>query len=244
MRTLQRIFSSRARYPAAMKAADTNEVVPASTYPLSTQRFDPPRALAYASLGALSGTLPLPWIPDVVARKVRGTLLHDIASRHGVTLMDEARDVLAEPWLVGGMKSSFLTSVLSQAGRYATRRALTWLGPLGWLPPAQRALYTYILGHTFERYMATVRISRAVRIDVDEAKAIRRTLEQALMAMVTVKADSPWKDRVDAPEELRTDLNRFVDGVVLSLVSLPGWFVERLDAAFDDAWAAGSGTPR
>lgn len=220
-----------------MKAA-RDDVVPHSTYPLTRHKFDSSRSLAYSSLGALTGALPLPWVPDLMVRKIRGTLLHDIASRHGVALMDEARDVLCESWFPGVPKlSGMAAAAVSHAGRFAVGRALSFLGPLGWLPPVRSAVYTFVLGHVFERYMETARISKAVRIDADEAKLIKKAVERALLAMATVKTESPWKDRVDAPEELRTDATRVVDGVILSVVSLPGWLVSRLDSAFDDAWA-------
>lgn len=222
-----------------MKSPDRDEVIPASTYPLTRHKFDASRSFAYSSLGALGSALPLPWVPDLVVRKIRGTLLHDIASRHGVALMDEARDVLVESWFPGVPKLSGLTAAaVSQAGRFAAGRALAFLGPLAWLPPVRSALYTFVLGHVFDRYMETTRISRAVRIDADEARAIKKAIERAMLTMATVKSESPWKDPVNAPEELRGDATRLVDGIVLSMVSLPGWFVSRLDSAFDDAWTS------
>jgi len=222
-----------------MKTAARDDVVPASTYPLMRHKFDASRSFAYSSLGALSGALPLPWVPDVIVRKVRGTLLHDIASRHRVALMDDARDLLVESWFPGMPKLSGVASaVVSQAGRFAAGRVLSFLGPLGWLPPVRSAIYTYVLGHAFERYMETARISRAVRIDIEEARLIQKAVQRALLTLATVKSESPWKDRIDAPEELRSDTTRMVDGIILSVVSLPGWFVSRLDSAFDDAWAS------
>ncbi len=220
-------------------AAARDEVVPASTYPLTRHKFDSSRSFAYSSLGALSGALPLPWVPGLMVRKIRGTLLHDIASRHGVALMDDAREVLVESWFPGMPKLSGFTAVAAAAGgRFAAGRVLSFLGPLGWLPPVRTAIYTFVLGHVFERYMETARISRAVRIDADEAKLIKRAVERALLAVATVRGDSPWKDSVEAPEEIRTDATRVVDGVIMSVVSLPGWLVSRLDSAFDDAWAS------
>lgn len=222
-----------------MRSAERDEVIPASTYPLTRHKFDSSRSLAYSSLGALSGALPLPWVPDLVVRRIRGTQLHDIASRHGVALMDEARDVLVESWFPGVPKlSGMAAAAFSQAGRFAAGRVLSFLGPLGWLPPVRSAIYTFVLGHLFERYMETARISRAVRIDADEARLIKKAIERALLAVATVKSESPWKDRIDAPEELRTDATRLIDGIILSMASLPGWLVSRLDSAFDDAWSA------
>lgn len=222
-----------------MKTAARDEAPPASTYPLSRHKFDSSRSFAYSSLGALSGALPLPWVPDLIVRRVRGTLLHDIASRHRVALTDEARDVLVESWFPGVPKlSGMAAAAFSQAGRFAAGRALSFLGPLGWFPPVRSAIYTFVLGHVFERYMETARISRAVRIDAEEARLIKKAVERALLAVATVKSESPWKDRIDAPEELRNDTTRLVDGVILSVVSLPGWLVSRLDSAFDDAWSS------
>src|SRR6202008_3528231 len=38
----------------------------------------------YAAIGASAGAVPLPWIPDVLVRRVRGALVHDVAVRPGL----------------------------------------------------------------------------------------------------------------------------------------------------------------
>lgn len=222
-----------------MKSDDANDdVMPKSSYPLAPRALEPSRTFAYVSMGALTSALPLPWVPDVVTRRVRGTLLHDIATQHGLALTEEARQILSEVWFSGLPKLGALPAVLAQqAGKFALGRALAFLGPLGWLPPVRNALYTYILGHVFSRYLETARRSRAIRIDAEEAKLVRKALERAMVATLTVESRSPWKDTVAPPEELRNGATQLVDGVLLSIACLPSWLVERLDTAFDEAWS-------
>ena len=71
----------------------------------------------YAAVGASVGAVPLPWIPDSLARRVRGALVHDVAVRHGVSLSRDARDVLSEPAGPDGPRS-----LLAQTMRFVGYR--------------------------------------------------------------------------------------------------------------------------
>jgi hypothetical protein len=200
---------------------------------LTRKSMDPSRVGAYAALGAATTMVPLPWVPDAFLARLRGTLSHDLAARNGLSLTEDARKVLGEPW-----SSQLPRSVLAQAARFATARVLSRMGPLGWLSPMRVALSTFVLGHLFQRYLETARTERSIRINADEARKIRKAMDKALLLVFTQEAASPWKSVPHAPEDLRDTRTQFMDGLILSAASLPAWVVERLEGAFDEALSA------
>src|SRR5271165_1717598 len=65
--------------------------------PVMRSAVDRSRLGIYTAMGAALTTVPLPYVTDSFARRVRGALVHDIAVRHGLSLTRDARDVLSEP---------------------------------------------------------------------------------------------------------------------------------------------------
>jgi uncharacterized protein (DUF697 family) len=186
----------------------------------------------YTVLGGVIGVVPLPWIPNAMARRVRGALIHDLASRHGLSLTPEARKVLVEPGGAEGPKG-----VVSQGISFALTRVLGRLGPLAAVAPIRTGLGTIVLGPLLQRYLDGARSVRAVRIDVEEARKVRRAIDQALLYALTTEPKT--KEEIPIPpEDLRDQTTQIVDGVIISMANLPGWFVRRLDAAFDEVLAA------
>src|SRR5260370_8272133 len=78
--------------PLSTEAAQDKATV-ARTAP----QIDSGRVSVYAALGASAGAVPLPWVPDVLVRRVRGALVHDLAVHHGVSLTRNAPQALAQP---------------------------------------------------------------------------------------------------------------------------------------------------
>ena len=183
----------------------------------------------YTVLGAVCGIVPLPWVPDATVRRVRGALVHDLTSRHGLSLTHEARTILVEPNGTEGPRG-----FLKQGATFAISRVLGRIGPFALIPPVRSALGTYMLGHLLQRYLETARTVRAVRIDVEEARRVRRAIDQALIYALTTEARGSREDPPFAPEDLRNNGEQIVDGVLVSIASMPGWLVRRLDAAFDE----------
>lgn len=181
----------------------------------------------YATLGALTGIVPLPWIPDALARRIRGALVHDVASRHGLSLAVDARAILAEPSGPEGPRGFMKT-----AARFVGMKLLARVGPIGFIPPVRDALETFVLGYLFDRYLELARSERAVRIDVDEARRVRHAIDRALVHALSSEAKD---ERVAvAPEELRDGVTQLVDGILAATAGAPSWLVRRLDAAFDE----------
>jgi hypothetical protein len=193
------------------------------------ETVDGGRLTVYAALGALTGAVPLPWIPDSLARRVRGAMAHDIAARHGLSLEPEARRVLAEP-----ATTEQARGLLGQAARFIGRKVLTKFGPLAVLPPVQSAVMTFVFGHLFARYLETTRTERAVRIDADEARRVRQVIDRAIVHAVRI--ETPGPEVRSAPEELRDPTTAMLDTILNATAGVPAWLVRRLEAAFDALW--------
>jgi hypothetical protein len=194
-------------------------------------QIDSGRVSVYAALGASAGAVPLPWVPDVLVRRVRGALVHDLAVHHGVSLTRHAREALAEPSGSPGGRS-----LIGQAFRFVgTRlavRSLTALGPIGLFWPMQSALQTYVLGRLFERYLSLWRTERAVRIDGEEARRVRGAIDGALMRSMGVAVEAlPEPTSMDDDRDLATAV---IDGLLALAAGIPARLTRRLDAAFDD----------
>lgn len=185
----------------------------------------------YTALGAAVGVVPLPWIPDTIARRVRGALVQDVAARHGLALTPEARAVLAATDGATGARG-----FIGQAVKFATRKVLVRLAPFGVVPPIRSAAQTFALGHLFHRYLQTARKDHALRLDVEEAKRVRKAIDAAVLAAFRVELNPEGAKRPIATEDLRDEVTRIVDGVIIAAASVPDWIVRRLDAAFDECF--------
>lgn len=200
--------------------------------PLTRGAPGPGRIASFATMGVLAGTVPLPWVPDVISRRVRGAMVHDVAARHGLSLTPEARSVLAEPSGTEGPRG-----VVGQATVFVATKVLARFGPLGFLPPVRSGVATFLLGYLFHRYLETARADRSVRIDVDEARKVRRAIDQALLHMVTADVHVSPDDGASAPEDLRDPTTAIFDSAIIAVAGAPSWLLRRLDAAFDDVYA-------
>src|SRR5271163_1924240 len=169
------------------------------------------RISTFAVLGGVAGSVPLPWLPDALARRIRGALAQDIAARHGLSITLEARDLLSEPAGTEGPRS-----VAGQAMRFVTRRLLGRFGPLGLVPPIRSGLETFVLGHLFARYLDGLRTERAARIEVQEAREVRRAIDRALLLSVSPELHAPHDAAPRATEELRDTFTQVVDGVLMT----------------------------
>lgn len=182
----------------------------------------------YTALGALSGVVALPWVPDGLARRVRGALAQDLCNRAGVALTPEAREVLAEPETNDAMGGA-----VGQALRFVAIRFLKRFSPLGFLPPVRTGVTTYALGHLLERYLSRHRTERATRMDVEEARKVRALVDKAVVEVFRTDLAVPREHRASASEDLRDGMTQIVDGVVIAVASVPDLLARRLDAAFD-----------
>ena len=182
--------------------------------------------------------MPLPWVPDALARRVRGALVHDVAVRHGLSLAHEARDLLADPSSPDHPRGALAKTVRYVGVRLALR-TLTRVGPAGMIWPLRHAIQTYALGHLFDRYLAGGRKQETVRIDVEEARRVRHAIDGALtraLSVVAVPVSEP-----DAVDDQRDPTTALVDGLLVGAAGVPARLMRRLDAAFDELLASSDG---
>jgi hypothetical protein len=199
---------------------------------------DPGRLGVYTALGASVAALPLPWIPDTLARRVRGALVHDIAVRRGLSLTRDARDLLAEPGGPEGPRGLFSQAMRFFGVKLATR-LFTRFGPIGMVWPVQYALRTFVLGRLFDRYLERARVERAVRIDVEEARRVRRVDRAALARAITVQV-VPTEEPT-AIDDQRDPTTALVDALLGIAAGVPERLLRRLDVAFDELLVQGNG---
>jgi len=189
----------------------------------------PARLGVLTSLGALSGAVPLPFVPTRLLRGIRGAIAHDIASRHGVSLNPAARSVLAEPDSSDARRADLL-----RAATFVASRLLKRIGPLGLLAPALAGLDSYALGHLLERYFARHRHLADRHMGRDEAASVRHSIDRALIRCLSPDLRTPARDAGEAPpDDQRDETTRLADGALLLAASIPEYLVRRLDAAFD-----------
>jgi plasmid stability protein len=200
----------------------------------ASSRIDGGRLGVYAALGATVGTVPLPWVPDALARRVRGALVHDVAVRHGLSLSHEAREILASPAGLDESKGIFVRTA-RQFGVRLALKALTRVGPVGVVWPLGHAVRTYALGHLFDRYLAQGRTGHAVRIEENEARRVRHAIDGALKRALSVST-APATE-LAAVDDQRDSTTALVDSVLVGAAGVPARLLARLDAAFDDLFA-------
>lgn len=212
-------------------SSDSFTPVPAPSQALAAtrDRLGLGRLGTYSVLGAVVASLPLPYVPGTLATRVRGALVHDVCARYGLSLTPEARHVLSAPGLAEGPEG-----LLGTAVRFATSQVFARLGPLTIIPPIRSGLLTFSIGHLLRRYLEGARASHSIRIDVDEARRVRRAIERAIAGAITTSPRAET-DSGASPEELRDQFTQVTDGAFSALASLPGWLVRRLEAAFDES---------
>src|SRR5262249_35220078 len=150
------------------------------------------------------------------------------ASRHGLSITPDARKVLAEPAGPEGPRS-----FIGHAAQYLAGKLLSRVGPLWVLGPVRSAAQTFVLGHLMHRYLTRARKAPSVRIDVEEARVLRRSIDEALLATVMTDVHAAPDAAGHAPEDFRDSGTVLADGLIIGAASVPGWLVRRLEAAFD-----------
>lgn len=213
------------------RADSLDQRQPSNTSLVTRPTVERARLGVYAAMGASVGAVPLPWLPGSLAKRVRGALLHDIAVRHGVSLTPEARVALADP---AGLEAprGWIEQGLRFVGVRLAARTLTRFGPIGMVWPLRDAVRTFALGHLFDRYLATLRTERAVRIDVDEARQVRRAIDGAFARAITL-APEPVEEPTPVDDQ-RDAMTALVDGLFSLAAGVPDRLVRRLDLAFDE----------
>ena len=209
-----------------------SEAQRASPLLLRTTAAAPARVSVMALIGMIAGAVPLPFVPAVVLKRIRGALAHDVAARYGLCLTQEARDELAGASRAA-QGGAFVTTVA-----FFARRTLRRLGALGVLPPLTAWFEVYALGLLFDRYLCRMRASQTLRIHEGEAKQVRAAIDSAVSRSLSPKLELQPREPVSEPaEELRSFSTRLLDGILLAAAAVPDHLRRRLETAFDRAIA-------
>jgi hypothetical protein len=205
-----------------------SDVHRASPIVLRTAAAAPARVSVMAIIGMIAGAVPLPFIPAAVLKRIRGALAHDVATRYGLCLTQEARDELAgvSRAVHGG---AFVTTLA-----FFARRTLRRVGAIGMLAPLTAWFEVYALGLLFDRYLCRTRSSHSLRISESEAKRVRVAIDSAISRSLSPKLELTPRDPLNEPaEELRTFSTRLLDGILLAAAAVPDHVRRRLETAFD-----------
>ena len=188
----------------------------------------PGRLAVLTGLSLMLGAVPLPFVPHRILRQVRGAVAHDALSRHGVVMVSDARAVLAEPDSTDRMRK-----LLRRGVEFASRRILRRFGPYAALSAIASAFEVFALGHLLERYASRVRPSGSIRMQEAEALRVRRAIDSAVLRVFSPGLDTAGLNLPEAPEDLRDELTRWIDTLLLTGATLPSYLQRRLEAAFD-----------
>jgi hypothetical protein len=185
--------------------------------------------LSAAAMGVLA--IPLPILPDRMVTRLRGAIAHDAATRRGISLTSDARDILANVDSEQNAGRALGRKAAEAIGFAILKRGL---GPLGALTNVARALEVFAFGHLFDRYITQVRRSGAVRIHAEEARKIRETIDRAFLHAFSPTLRPTPITLPEAIEDLRDEFTRWIDTAILTGSALPGYVERRLEAAFDE----------
>ena len=209
--------------------------VPAATTPSSIDATAlgaplPGRLGLLTSFAVAASAVPLPIVPDRLVDRVRGAIAHDAVARHGLSLTTEARAVLAAP---GGLDRAMAV----KAAQMLIMAVLKRLGPLGAAVLVARGLETFALGHLLDRYLSQGRSERGVRIQADEARHVRALIDRALVRALSPTLQPAIATLPGPAEDVRDEVTRWTDLVLLTVAALPSYVERRLEAAFDQVLA-------
>ncbi|APR84003.1 Hypothetical protein A7982_09352 [Minicystis rosea] len=209
-------------------ASDTFAAAPTATVALSPASAPPAGRLAVMTAYAVAATIiPIPFVPDRVLSRVRGALVFDIASRHGLSLTTDARASLSEP-------DSEIRTKLVRTAEAVARQILRRVGPLALVASASRGVEIYALGVLFERYLTTVRRSAALRVHQEEARLVREAIDRALLRAISPTLRPRTTTVNEGVEDLRDEFTRWIDALLITSASVPSYLERRLEAAFDE----------
>jgi hypothetical protein len=211
-----------------MPASESVATAQAATIALTPSSVPPTGRLAVmTAYAALVTVIPIPFVPDRVLQRVRGAVVHDVAARHGLSLTSDARALLAEPDSEGRTK-------IIRAAEGIARQLLRRLRPLGFLTAGSRAVELYALGVLLERYVTHTRAEGAVRLHLEEARLVREAIDRSILRALSPSLRPSPTTQGEGVEDLRDELTRWIDSLLLTSAALPSYLERRLEAAFDE----------
>jgi hypothetical protein len=205
---------------------------PTSTVASTSPADRPPSGLltVLSAFVMSANAVPLPILPDLVIARVRGAIAHDTVARHGLSLTKDARTILASA-------DPETRAIARKAGEALVRQIAKRLGPLAALATVSRGIEAFALGLLLARYIERFRASGSVRIDADEARRVRDAIDRAVLRVISPDVHPASALMPRGADDMRSELTRWLDTLLLTGASLPSYFERRLEAAFDDVAA-------
>ncbi len=203
---------------------------PSSAVATSTHVPSSGRLAVMTAYAMAASAIPVPFLPSRLLTRVRGAVVHDVVSRHGLSLTSDARDALSSP-------DSDRRTRLVRAAETVARQILKRVGPLAFLSTASRGLELYALGFLLERYIVKNRKTSAVRVHAEEARKVRDAIDRAVLRAFSPNLRPSAGILESGMEDLRDELTRWVDAALLTTATLPSYVERRLEAAFDEVTA-------
>lgn len=186
----------------------------------------PGRLAVLTGFAVAAASIPVPVVPSRLLARIRGAIAHDVVARHGLSLTTDARILLAEP---GGNQP-----VYRKAAEMVAMELLRRLRGVGVIAAAAQGLEVYALGHLLDRYLATARPTGAARIHADEARRIRELINRAVARTISPTLNPAQMVLPAGAEDLRDEVTRWTDTLLLAGAAAPDYMERRLNAAFDD----------
>lgn len=196
---------------------------------LTTYEPVPGRLGMLTAMSLLAGAIPIPILPERALRQLRGAIVHEVASRHGISLSSDAREVLANPSSKDRMRD-----MLRRGAEMFAKRVLRRIGPLGPLSKVARTVEIFALGLLLDRYFAQVRQVKSARILETEARRIRDAIDASVIRALYPSLEPTPLMLPQASEDMRDEFTRWIDTLLVGVATLPSYFERRLTAAFDE----------
>ncbi|HEY4121278.1 MAG TPA: hypothetical protein VGM56_25610 [Byssovorax sp.] len=220
----------------------------ASDPPASATAADPVEASASApptgklavmtAYAVAAAALPIPFLPDRLIRRVRGAIVHDVGARHGLSFTEDAREALASA-------STNQRQMLIRAAETVARQLVKrFIAPIGVFSYVANGAEVFALGLLLERYLARMRPPGSVRVDAEEARAVRLAIDKAIVRAASPQLRPQLTTLAKLPDDQRTESTRWIDAALLTSATLPSWIERRLEAAFDEIIAETPGLGR
>src|SRR3954464_7137668 len=104
---------------------------PSATVAMTASSAPTGRLAVLTAYAIAANAIPVPFVPERVLRRIRGAVVQDVVSRHGISLTSDARNILADP-------SSDQRTLLVRAAEGVARQLLKRIGPLSALTSVSR----------------------------------------------------------------------------------------------------------
>lgn len=184
------------------------------------------RLATLSALAVAAASVPVPVVPGRLIARIRGAIAHDVAARHGLSLTTDARQILAEP---GEGQAA-----LRRAAELLALELLRRLRSLGSIAAVMRGLEVYALGHLLDRYFGGARATGSIRVQAEEARRIRELITRAVARTLSPTLSPAPAVLPQSGEDLRDELTRWMDTLLLAGAGAPDYLERRLNAAFDE----------